>query len=254
MSKEEIRIIRQRKPKLLMPSFSVDGILHRKLDKYELTKLLNKSNFTAFIAKPGSGKTSLITAFLKTPELFKKVFHKIYLFMPPNSRQSMKGSFFDKQLPPEQIYDSLTLETLFNVYQEIRENAEDGKRSLIIFDDVQKNFKGDCEKLLLEISANRRHLKCSIWLVAQNYLTIPRQVRMNFTNMFVFRLAKTQMKTIFEEQIDIFKDCWEQILNKTYDNVHDFLFIDNNSQRLFFNWDEIIIDEDGDTSDEEGKK
>lgn len=245
-----ISIVPQRRPDLQLPKFSVDGQLHKKLQKYELTSLMNKSNFTAFIAKPGGGKTSLITAFLKTPELFKKVFHMIYLFMPPNSRQSIKGSFFDKQLPPEQIHDTLNLETLYQVYSEIRENAADGKKSLIIFDDVQKNFKGDCEKLLLEISANRRHLKCSIWLVAQNYLTIPRQVRMNFTNMFVFRVTKAQMKTIFEEQIDLFKDCWETILASTYSAPHDFLFIDNNSQRLFFNWDEIIINEDSDSEEE----
>lgn len=244
---DEIYVVKQTKPPLLMPKFTVDGMLHKKLEKYEITKLMNKSNFTAFIAKPMSGKTSMITALLKTPQLFKKVFHKIILFMPQNSRQSIKGGFFDKQLPPEQIHDRLDLSSLMEVYKQMREDAEDNKKTLIIFDDVQKNFKGDCEKLLLEISSNRRHLKCSIWLVAQNYFTIPKQVRMNFTNLFVWRLAKAQMRSIFEEQIDLFKDCWEDILAKTYSNIHDFLFIDQNTQRLFFNWDEIIVNENSDS-------
>ena len=238
---ESIFIQKHSKPKLKLPEFSVDGMLHKKLQNYELTSLINKSHMACFLGRPGSGKTSLLTSFLKTKDLFRKVFHKIYLFMPSNSRQSIKGGFFDKNLPEEQVFDGLDSYSLGKVYQEIRELAEDNKKTLIIFDDVQKSFKGECEKLLLEMSANRRHLKLSMWMVCQNWLTIPRQTRMNFTNIFAFKVTKAQMKVIFEEMIDLFKGVWEIILNKTYSNPHDFLFIDVPTQRLFFNFDEIIL-------------
>jgi ABC-type transport system involved in cytochrome c biogenesis ATPase subunit len=41
----------------------------------------------------GSGKTSLMTGLLQTKQKFKKVFHKIYLFMPDYSRGSMKKMY-----------------------------------------------------------------------------------------------------------------------------------------------------------------
>jgi DNA replication protein DnaC len=63
-----INIKQNKKPKLCMPSFNVDNELSSKLNKYEITKLMNKSNFTLFLGKAGSGKTSLMTSFLKTKQ------------------------------------------------------------------------------------------------------------------------------------------------------------------------------------------
>lgn len=84
-----------------MPKFSVDTELDSKLNAYEITSLMNKSNFTLFLGKAGSGKSSLLISFLQTPALFKKVYHNIFLFMPSNSRNSIRNGFFDKNLPAE---------------------------------------------------------------------------------------------------------------------------------------------------------
>ena len=89
-----MNIIKNKEPKLLMPSFSVDTQLSKKLNEYDITRLMNKSNFSLFLGKAGSGKTSLMTSFLKTPALFKKVYHNVFLFMPSNSRNSMEDNFF----------------------------------------------------------------------------------------------------------------------------------------------------------------
>ena len=77
---------------------------------------MNKSNFTLFLGKAGSGKSSLLISFLQTPSLFKKVYHNIFLFMPSNSRNSIRNGFFDKNLPADQIYDDVNLENLQAVY------------------------------------------------------------------------------------------------------------------------------------------
>ena len=65
-----MNIIKNKEPKLLMPSFSVDTELSKKLNEYDITRLMNKSNFSLFLGKAGSDKTSLMTSFLKTPTLF----------------------------------------------------------------------------------------------------------------------------------------------------------------------------------------
>jgi len=239
-----MNIIKNKEPKLLMPSFSVDTQLSKKLNEYDITRLMNKSNFSLFLGKAGSGKTSLMTSFLKTPALFKKVYHNVFLFMPSNSRNSMKDNFFDKNIPEDQIFDNVSYEDLLSVYDIAKENALENFNTLIIFDDTQKYFKEkSIEKLLLHIINNRRHARISIWLCCQNYITIPRTIRQGLTDLFIFKINKTEMENIFNEQIEQFKDNFMNIMKNVYDKPHTFLYINTNSQRLFKNWDEIIIKE-----------
>ena len=67
---------------------------------------------------------------------------------PANSRASIKNDFWDSNLEPEHIYDDLTIDSLIDEYTLIEHDSEQGLRSLIILDDVQKSLKGDCEKFL----------------------------------------------------------------------------------------------------------
>lgn len=241
-----IRIKPNEAPNFHKPTFLCDTKLHNKLDAYELTSLLNKSNFTLFLGKPGSGKTSLMISLLDTPSLFKRVFNKIYVFMPRHSRGSLKQNIFD-QLPEDQLYDNLDAENIDEVFHEIEDNSDNGKFSLIILDDVQQFLKDKyVSKRLLEIAANRRHLKTSIFLVAQTYRSIPRQVRQVLTNLFVFKVSKGEMQNIFDEQVEMFKDAFQSIIPKVYHTPHDYLFIDTASQRIFKNFDEILLDEEDD--------
>ena len=176
-------------PKLKLPSFQVDYKLSKYLDDDPLLKYINKSSAISFIGRAGSGKTSLMTGLLQTRRKFKKVFHKIYLFMPSYSRSSMSDCIFDC-LPQDQIYNQLTLESLQEVYDKIEENTKEKLLSLIIFDDVQDGFKGDAEKLLLRIINNRRHLRTTLFLVCQSYRKMPLDVRKALTNHFLFNLSK----------------------------------------------------------------
>ena len=111
-----ITIKKNKEPTLKLPKFSVDGCLDERLNEWELQGLMNKSNFTLFLGRAGSGKTSLMTGLLGTKVKkggFKKIFHTIIVFMPSSSRSSMKDNFFEKYLPENQIYDDLNLENLF---------------------------------------------------------------------------------------------------------------------------------------------
>ena len=92
-----IEIKKNKELKLDIPEFICDGSLDENLNKYDMLKNLNGFKFTAIIGKPGSGKTSLITAFLtgkKDKKVFRKVFNNIFLVMPRSSRESMKKNIF----------------------------------------------------------------------------------------------------------------------------------------------------------------
>ena len=239
-----VNVIKNKSPNLKRPTFLVDGQLDSKLNNYEITKLMNKSCFVLFLGKPGSGKTSMIISLLNTPTLFKQVYHTIYLFMGKNSRDSIKGSFFDNEIPPDQIFDELNIENLENVYERIKEDSEEGYKSLIVMDDVQKSLKQiEIEKQLLHMANNRRHLKLSIWMANQNYINLPRQIRMGITDMFVWKVNKREMENIFAEQIEQHKDKFFDVVNLLFKEPHSFFYINTNSQRLFSNWDEIIIND-----------
>lgn len=236
-----IKIIKNEIPKMKQPKMNVDNILHEKLNNYPLLSTLNKSFILALIGKAGSGKSHFLISMLKSKPLMNKVFENIIIFIPPSSRSSIAGDFWDENLPEENIYDELTLDNLMEAYEKCKENAKDGYKSLIIFDDVQKDFKGQCEKLLQNICNNRRHDRISIIFAVQSYKALSKTARNALTNLIIFKVNKTQMKDIFDEQIETMKEKFEEILNMAYKNPHEFLAIDTNSQRCFNNWDEVII-------------
>jgi len=240
--------IKQHEPvELHIPSFSVDNELHKRLRDVPIFKNMNKSFALAIIGRAGSGKTSIMTAMLATPKLFKKVFNKIYLFMPDNSRESMVGNIFE-QLPEEQVFGRLNLETLTYVFEQIEQNAHEDKTSLLIFDDVQQYLKGESEALLTHMLNNRRHLRLSIIIVAQTFKKIPRSVRAAMTDFFLFHLSKSDFQVLFQEMINLPVGDWENILH-LYRNTaktvkFTFLYIHPSTQEYFINWDQIVV-EDG---------
>jgi DNA replication protein DnaC len=85
----KFEIIENKKPKLDKIDFNCDAPIDEKLDIYPMViDNLNKFCTTVIVGRQGSGKTSLIINFMK--KLYKKKFHKIYLFMPATSQKSLK--------------------------------------------------------------------------------------------------------------------------------------------------------------------
>ena len=84
---------------------------------------MNKSFCCGLIGKAGSGKTSLMVSFIQTPKKFKKVFNKIYVFMPNSSRNSMKQNIFNV-LPDDQVFEGVSYDILSDVYERLLENTE----------------------------------------------------------------------------------------------------------------------------------
>lgn len=242
-----MKLLRNIEPELIMPEFNVDIKLSKYLDDDPLLKHMNKSFCCGLIGKAGSGKTSLMTSFIQTPKKFKKVFHQIFVFMPKSSRKSMKKDVFDV-LPDDQKFEGVKFENLNEVYTQLLENSEDKKFTLLVFDDVQTYLKDpEVEQNLLHIISNRRHLRCSIFIVAQNYKKIPIKIRTVFSDLFLFNISKEEYKYIFEELINIPKEEFKDVL-KTYRKEKEvkknsFIYI-HDYDTIFINWNEVIFDDD----------
>lgn len=231
-------------PDLKKVKFNCDCKLHDKLDEYELLANLNRSHFLAYIGRPGSGKTSMMTSFLKSKSAFRGVYENIYIIIPPTSRQSIENSFFEKNLPDENLYDELSIENLEEIQDRIEANSQAGERTLLIMDDVQKDLKNnDIRKLVLHLNNNKRHLKLSMWLLAQNFTKMEKQLRMNLTDLIVFKVGKVELQNIFDELVEMDQPTFKKIQKYLFKEPYDFMYLNTNSQRLFSNWDEIVIDE-----------
>ena len=228
--------------KNIKPSFEVIGMLCDKplskdLNKYELTKFLNRHSTNLLIGKPGSGKTTLMIALFN--KLLRGCFHNIYLFQPSHSRASMKKDIFE-ELPDEQKFDELNYDNLLLVLDTIKSEPE--YNHCIIFDDMGAYLKdNEIRKLLKEIIFNRRHYHISIYFLCQSYLSCEKTIRKLFSNIFVFRVNKTELETIFDEVVESKKDYIYDIAKIVFETPHQYLFINTDSQRLFKGFDELII-------------
>lgn len=238
-----ISIKKNESPKLPICEMVCDKPLHPKLDNFELTKFMNSHETNLLIGKPRSGKTSLLYSLFKSPQLFKKVFHNVYLFQPSNSRASMKDNYFDA-LPDDQKFQELTFENLSTVMNQIK-NEDPDYNNCIIFDDMTAYLKNPSTlNLLRELIFNRRHYRCSIFFLVQTWKSIHPDIRKLFSNVFVFKVSKQELKTIFEEIVEGKDDYISDISQLVYSEPYKFLFINTGSQRLFDGFDEILFSDD----------
>jgi hypothetical protein len=239
-----IRIKKYKKPCLKPCPMICDKPLHKKLDKYGdgVLKFLNAHTTNMFIGKPKSGKTSLLYSFMENKEILKKTYHRIYIFQPEPSRASMgTKNLFDK-LPQDQLFNELNYENLDMVLDEIKASSD--LNIAIIFDDVSASLKNfDTLNLLKQLIFNRRHLRTSVFFLVQTWFSVPKDIRKLFSNIFVFRVNKNELKTIFDETIE---DPELNVLAPTisklvYDKPYNFMFINTDTQRIFKNFDELIF-------------
>lgn len=226
-----------KKPKLKVTKMICDDPLHEKLNDYDLSKFLNCHSTNLLIGKPGSGKTSTMTSWFQSKHLLKKVYHTIYLFQPSHSTASLKDNIFE-DLPNK--YDELTYETLNDCLEKIK-NDDSKFCNAIIIDDMTAALKNnDIKKLLKQLIYNRRHLRSSLFFLCQTYLSVEKDLRKLFSNIFIFKVSIQELNLIFEEHVEISKDDITTIRKCVFDKPYNFLFLNTDSGRIFKNFDEIL--------------
>ena len=188
--------------------------------------------------------------FLKHPKLLKKVFHIIYIFQPTVSGESMKDNMFSC-LPDYQRFDKLNYDDLSDVLERIT-NREKSEENCVILDDQAAYLKQKSTRTLFEkLVYNRRHLRTNIFFLTQGWKKIPLDLRKVFSNIFLSKVAKKELYTIWDEAIEENVELVPKISKLVFDKKHNFLFVNVESKRMFKNWDEIIIEDDDDDDEDE---
>jgi hypothetical protein len=245
MSDYKISLIKNNAPEIEKIAFKCDGEICPSLNQYPMIRdQLNMYNTTCIIGRQGSGKTNLLINFIK--KIYRKKFHKIYVFMPASSRASIKNNIFEK-LPPEQLYEELTFEALANLHEVIKKNKHAGEKSLIIFDDCQRALKElDILKKLQEMIANQRHLSLVNLIICQNFFMLDRKLREILNNVIFFKLDKSQTEKLFKDVIEHSHDKFEAIRDMVFDEPYNWMLISKRNQKMYKMFDEIVINEDED--------
>lgn len=227
------------------PTMLCDVPLHRKLEKHGLTQHLNKTFCALFLGQPGSGKTSTVEGLCRSKSCFHHVFTRIEIFMPEGSRASIQDSPFE-DLPANQLHDGLEYEELERVVDNwVAYRKKHGNKKmhmLMIFDDVQNELKGPCERLLTRYINNRRHMRICFIIVAQSYKKIPPMVRKSASDIFAFKLSRMDINTARSELWDMNNDEYNNLLDYYIEESKkqkSFLYVNCPTGHTFINWREV---------------
>ena len=240
-----MEIIKLKSPAITPPKMCCDEDLHKKLNDFELTTYLNSHSTNLLLGKPKSGKSSLMWAFLKNKKLLNGVYHNVYLFQPEHSRASIKGNIFKKH-DPSKMFDELTYDNLSEVIQRIKATPQK-ENNVIIFDDMTSYLKNrDTLTLFKSLIFNRRHIRTSIFFLNQTYYSVPKELRRLFSNIFLFKVSKNEMKNLFDEVVedDEIKELMPVISKVVFDKPYQYLFINTDSQKFYKCFDRIKFDFD----------
>jgi len=240
-----MELVKLSKPKLKPPGMVCDKPLHPKLDNYELTSYLNSHSTNLLLGKPKSGKSSLLWSMLKDKRMLNKVFDNVYLFQPSHSRASIKNNIFKKH-PEDKMFEELNYEDLDEVMERIR-GTDAKETNVIIFDDQSAYLKNkETLRLFKELIFNRRHLRTSIYFLNQTFFSVPKELRRLFSNIFVFKVSRNEMKNLFEEVVeqDHVKELMPQISKLVFDKPYQYLFINTDNQKFYKGFDRIDFAED----------
>jgi len=232
------------KPNLKKVKMNVDEVIDEKMLKYPMVAdLFSHTSFNIVVGKMGSGKTTLVTNLVKT--VFKRCFEHILLFMPSGSRRSIENDIFGKNLPTDDIYDTLSEETLDEAIDKIEDSAENEENTLIIIDDFQQSLKQpEIQARLQKIVTRMRHMRTTIFILQQNFQKLPKFLRELVTNVITFNVGKSQLNKLFEETVQIDANKFQSLVDLAFVNKNDWIAINVNGNRnIYRGFDRIVFDE-----------
>jgi hypothetical protein len=158
--------------------------------------------------------------------------------------QSLDDNIFSK-LPEDQIFHELDGTILQSIIDQSMERDKDEKIAIIIDDMASELKSSNVQKLLKQITMNKRHLGIyETFILSQTFLSIPKEVRRLIDNYFIFKVSQDEMENIMTEILPQYKDISQQLQKIIYDKKFNYLAIHTQSGRLFKNFDEIIITEE----------
>lgn len=189
----------------------------------------------------------MMVSLLKSKQAFKKAFHNVFVVMPPSSARSLKENIFENH---DKMFDDLDYESLESILEQTRKSTKEKQNSLVIIDDFGAALKdNDIQRQLKELIWNRRHLRTSIWILVQSYVSVPLQLRKAVSHLITYKPRnKLEFHKIFEELIQIPKETAEELFRFVFDRKYAFMYADCGTGDVYKKFDLISLN--GEESEE----
>jgi hypothetical protein len=131
------------------------------------------------IGGTGSGKTNALMTFLM---LKNESFYTIILYTGSTSEEPLYD-YLKKKIPDMEIYTDISLVPSLNEF----DDDDKKKEKLIIFDDFINLKKPEMIKINQYLTAGRK-FGFTVWLQAQNYVSVSKTITRNINYFIIFRL------------------------------------------------------------------
>ena len=234
---------------------------------------------SVFTGPAGSGKTTLVANLLMKPQFYGPSFEGLHIPKGQEKKYQKKPvkpkPYFDHIIlligSGDDMYDQLIEErtinqviknpTQANVAKIIRAQEElleeaggdilKTPKLLIICDDLMSNKRLLNSKPFSDLSIKNRHLNSSIWYLSQYINLVPKSIREQATNTFIFQCTAQCQKVLMEQfrEPGVSKDDFESMLEHAtqiedsgkrnflhINKAHKHKFRKNLDTYLYFGW------------------
>jgi hypothetical protein len=225
--------------KVVAPSSKLNNDISKKIHR----NLCPRSHTALLVGAPSSGKSSLMEYLLKSKEAYNKKYDCVILVAPATSLKAFEGSIW-KDHPDEKKFAELNPENLTEIIKMIEEMRDEDKNTLLVLDDVQSNLKDAwVEKTLIKLFSNFRHLRVSIWVLAQNLILVPKQIRILAQFYYLFTpFHRAELDYIRDEVLSwLPRKTVTEVIKYVYDEPHNFLLVNKKKKLLYKNFNELTI-------------
>lgn len=166
-----------------------------------------------FNGKSGSGKSVLLVNLLARPEFYgndKKgdhYFDEIYLFSPTAGEMDDLPKHLEAHsgLKKKNIHNKFDEDLLIGILKKqaaiIKSKGDISKapKVLLLLDDVAADQKFLKSKVLLRLAIASRHYNISCWIATQSFNLIPRAIRLQSNDLFVFLPGGSEAEVLYKE-------------------------------------------------------
>lgn len=184
------------------------------------------------IGRTGSGKTTIVANLLKQRKMLKDYYDYIYVFCLSPCKTLEEHV---PQITEENTFTDEDPEKLAKLYDINKKAVKElgfkrAPHTLFILDDIIQSKKFMNSSVLRDIFFGGTHSKCSLWLLSQQYKSVPKRLRINTHSLIVCHgITESEKEALAEEYQSCYlnKKEFYDLIDYALTEAYSFMFINN---------------------------
>jgi hypothetical protein len=183
------------------------------------------------VAPSFSGKTALVGSLLRNPAfgMRKEYMNGANVFLHSSTADLADPQLHGSGILPENVRDRYSPADVEELFAEQKSHIHAlgarAKAICLLLDDVVTEVSSAKDDPLTRAFTKGRHHNCSVWLLSQGYMFVPRGCRLNASDLVVFRCNPTEIERLAKEQSGVTPERFRQIYEHAVREPFSFLHI-----------------------------